>query len=42
MYIEDRLFSENTEEILYSVLMDEEEYALFSEFQKSLVTWKIN
>lgn len=34
MYIEDRLFSENTEEVLYSVLMDEEELALFSEFQK--------
>ena len=34
MYIEDRLFSENTEEVLYSVLMDEEEYALFSEFQR--------
>jgi hypothetical protein len=34
MYIDDRLFSENTEEVLYSVLMDEEEYDLFSEFQK--------
>jgi len=34
MYIEDRLFSENTEETLYSVLMDEDEYALYSEFQK--------
>jgi len=34
MYVEDRLFSENTEELLYSVLMNEEEYGLFSEFQK--------
>ena len=34
MYIEDRLFSENTEETLYSVLLDEDEYALYSEFQK--------
>ena len=34
MYIEDRLFSENSEEILYSVTLDEEEYYLFSEFQK--------
>ena len=34
MYIEDRLFSENTEETLYSVVMDEDEYALYSEFQK--------
>ena len=34
MYIEDRLFSETTEETLYSVLMDEDEYALYSEFQK--------
>ena len=31
MYIEDRLFSEISEEVLYSVLMDEEEYDLFSE-----------
>ena len=34
MSIEDRLFSENTEETLYSVIMDEDEYALYSEFQK--------
>lgn len=34
MYIEDRLFSENTEETLYSVLLDEDEYTLYSEFQK--------
>jgi len=34
MYIEDRLFSENTEETLYSILLDEDEYALYSEFQK--------
>ena len=32
MYIEDRLFSENTEEVLYSVTMTEDEYDLFSEF----------
>ena len=32
MYIEDRLFSENTEETLYSILMDEDEYTLYSEF----------
>ena len=38
MYIGDRLFSENTEEVLYSVLMDEEEYALFSEFQKEFAS----
>ena len=34
MYIEDRLFSENTDEVLYSIFMDEDEYALYSEFQK--------
>ena len=34
MYIEDRLFSENTEETLYSILLDEDEYTLYSEFQK--------
>lgn len=39
MYIEDRLFSENTEEILYSVVMGELEYALFSEFQKNFTQW---
>ena len=32
MYIEDRLFSENTEETLYSILLDEDEYTLYSEF----------
>lgn len=32
MYIEDRLFSENMEETLYSILMDEDEYTLYSEF----------
>ena len=35
MYIEDRLFSESDpEEVLYSVTMTEDEYALYSEFQK--------
>ena len=38
MYIEDRLFSENTKEVLYSVLMDEEELALYSEFQKEFAS----
>ena len=42
MYIEDRLFSENTEETLYSVLMDEDEYALYSEFQKEFAVSKIS
>ena len=42
MYIEDRLFSENTEEVLYSVLMDEDEYALYSEFQKEFAVSKIS
>jgi hypothetical protein len=32
MYIEDRLFSETSDEILYSVTMTEEEYDLYSEF----------
>ncbi len=32
MELQDRLFSENTEEVLYSVLMDEDEYALYSDF----------
>ena len=34
MYIEDRLFSETSDEVLYSVAMTEDEYDLFSEFQK--------
>jgi hypothetical protein len=35
MYIEDRLFSETSGEVkYYSVVLSEEEYALFSEFQK--------
>ena len=34
MYIEDRLFSETSDEVLYSVTMTEDEYALYSEFQK--------
>lgn len=38
MYIEDRLFSETTEEVLYSVLMDEEEISLYSEFQKEFAS----
>ena len=38
MYIEDRLFSENTEETLYSILMDEDEYSLYSEFQKEFAS----
>ena len=32
MELQDRLFSENTGEVLYSVAMTEEEYDLFSEF----------
>lgn len=32
MYIEDRLFSETSDEVLYSVTMTEEEYSLYSEF----------
>ena len=32
MYIEDRLFSETSSEVLYSVTMTEEEYSLYSEF----------
>ena len=32
MYIEDRLFSETSDEVLYSILMDEDEYSLYSEF----------
>lgn len=40
MYIEDRLFSENRPtEVLYSVMMTEEEVALFSEFQKEFTRW---
>lgn len=34
MYIEDKLFSETSGERYYSVAMTEEEYDLFSEFQK--------
>ena len=40
MYIDDRLFSENTEEVFYSVSMTEEEYELFSEFQETLFSKK--
>ena len=40
MYIEDRLFSGNTEETLYSVLLDEDEYALYSEFQKEFASYR--
>lgn len=36
MYIEDRLFSENTGHTMYSVVMGELEYSLFSEFQERL------
>ena len=32
MYIEDRLFSETSDEVFYSVTMTEDEYDLFSEF----------
>jgi hypothetical protein len=32
MELQDRLFSENTDEVLYSILMDEDEYSLYSEF----------
>jgi hypothetical protein len=32
MYIEDRLFSETSDEVLYSVAMTEEEYDLYSDF----------
>ena len=40
MYIEDRLFSENRPtEVLYSIMMTEEEYTLFSEFQKEFTRW---
>ena len=34
MELQDRLFSETSDEVLYSILMDEDEYALYSEFQK--------
>jgi len=34
MYIEDKLFSETSGERYYSVTMTEEEYSLYSEFQK--------
>lgn len=37
MYIEDRLFSENTGRIVYQVLLNEDEYSLFSIFQKEFV-----
>ena len=36
MYIEDRLFSETSNEILYSIKMTEDEYDLFSEFTERL------
>ena len=38
MYIEDRLFSETSDEVLYSVTMTEDEYDLFSEFQKEFAS----
>ena len=41
MYIEDRLFSETSEEVLYSVTMTENEYALFSEFQKEFASVRL-
>lgn len=41
MYIEDRLFSETSEEVLYSVTMTEEEYDLFSEFQKEFASIRL-
>lgn len=37
MYIEDKLFSENTGETVYQVLMSEDEYSLFSVFQKEFI-----
>lgn len=37
MYIEDKLFSENTGEPVYQVLLSEDEYSLFSMFQKEFV-----
>lgn len=36
MYIQDRLFSESTEQVLFSVLLNEDEYQLFSDFQEYL------
>jgi len=41
MYIEDRLFSETSDEVLYSVTMTEEEYDLFSEFQKEFASVRL-
>ena len=38
MYIEDKLFSENTGEPVYQVLLSEDEYSLFSVFQKEFVS----
>jgi len=38
MYIEDRLFSGASGERYYSVTMTEEEYSLFSEFQKEFAS----
>ena len=32
MELQDRLFSETSDEVLYSILMDEDEYSLYSEF----------
>ena len=40
MYIEDRLFSETSDEVLYSITMTEDEYDLFSEFQENLFSKK--
>lgn len=36
MYIEDKLFSDYSGETLYSVMLDKNEYALFSEIQQKL------
>ena len=41
MELYDRLFSENTDEVLYSILMDEDEYSLYSEFQKEFASVKL-
>jgi len=41
MYIEDRLFSETSDEVFYSVTMTEEEYNLFSEFQKEFASVRL-
>ena len=40
MYIEDRLFSETSDEVFYSVTMTEDEYDLFSSFIKASSKFK--